>query len=119
MGHLTGKDIYRQLGRRLDQAPVRTPWTPLFRELVTSLYSPAEARLIIRLPYRPSTLARIARMTGEDEQTLRPLIEGLCAKGLVLDIWNGAEYQYLVSPLVIGFFEFTLMRTGPDLPLAR
>jgi NAD-dependent dihydropyrimidine dehydrogenase PreA subunit len=119
MGHLTGKDIYRQLGRRLDQAPVRTPWTPLFRELVTSLYSPAEARLVIRLPYRPSTLARIARLTGEDEQTLRPLIEGLCSKGLVVDIWNGVEYQYLVSPLVIGFFEFTMMRTGPDLPLAR
>jgi ferredoxin len=38
---------------------------------------------------------------------------------LVLDIWDGSDYLYMVSPLVIGFFEFTMMRTGPDLPLAR
>ena len=119
MGHLASKDIYRHLGKRLDQAPVRTPWTPIFRELVEALYSPAEARLVSRLPYRPSTLARIAGMTGESETALRPMIEGLCSKGLVLDIWNGTEYQYLVSPLVIGFFEFTMMRTGPNLPQAR
>ena len=119
MGHIASKDLYRQLGKRLDQAPVRTPWTPIFRQLVEALYSPAEARLVIRLPYRPSTLARIARITGESEHALRPLIEGLCAKGLVFDIWNGLEYQYMVSPLVIGFFEFTMMRTGPDLPRAR
>lgn len=119
MGHLASKDLYRKLGKRLDQAPVRTPWTPIFRELVETLYSRREAELVIRLPYRPSTLSRIARMTGEAESTLRPLMEGLCAKGLVLDIWNGTEYQYLVSPIVIGFFEFTMMRTGPDLPRAR
>lgn len=119
MGHRASKDLYRQLGKRLDQAPVRTPWTPVFRDLVEALYSPAEAELIIRLPYRPSNIARIARMTGVAERTLRPMLEGLCAKGLVLDIWNGTEYHYLVSPLVIGFFEFTMMRTGPDLPQAR
>jgi ferredoxin len=119
MGHLVGKDLYRQLGRRLDQAPVRTPWTPVFGELVAALYSPAEAQLVIRLPYRPSSMARIARLTGEAGITLRPMIEGLCAKGLVLDIWDGTEYRYMVSPIVIGFFEFTMMRTGPDLPRAR
>jgi ferredoxin len=119
MGHRASKDLYRQLGKRLDQAPVRTPWTPIFRDLVKALYSPAEAELIIRLPYRPSNIARIVRMTGVAEPALRPLLEGLCAKGLVLDIWNGTEYHYLVSPLVIGFFEFTMMRTGPDLPQAR
>lgn len=119
MGHIVGKDIYRKLGRRLDQAPVRTPWTPVFRELVESLYSRPEAELVSRLPYRPSSLARIARMLGEPESALRPLIEGLCSKGLVIDIWDGRQYLYMVSPIVIGFFEFTMMRTGPDLPRAR
>ena len=119
MGHHTSKDLYRRLGARLDQAPVRTPWTPILQQLVASLYSPAEAELIIRLPYRPSNLARIARFTGEDEHTLQSRLEALCRKGLVLDIWDGHQYLYLVSPLVIGFFEFTMMRTGPDLPQAR
>jgi ferredoxin len=119
MGHIVGKDIYRKLGRRLDQAPVRTPWTPVFRELVEELYSRPEAELVSRLPYRPSSLSRISRMLGEPEAALRPMIEGLCSKGLVLDIWDGGQYLYMVSPIVIGFFEFTMMRTGPDLPQAR
>lgn len=119
MGHHASKDLYRRLGTRLDQAPVRTPWTPVLHQLVATLYSPAEAELIIRLPYRPSNLARIAALTGENERALQPMLANLCGKGLVLDIWNGHEYQYLVSPLVIGFFEFTMMRTGPDLPQAR
>ncbi|NCD25945.1 MAG: 4Fe-4S dicluster domain-containing protein [Deltaproteobacteria bacterium] len=119
MGHIASKDIYRQLGRRLDQAPVRTPWTPVFQDLVRELYTPAEAELIIRLPYRPATLSRIARMTRKPENELRAGLDGLCAKGLVMDIWNGEEYLYMVSPIVIGFFEFTMMRTGTDLPAKR
>ncbi|SFM12545.1 4Fe-4S dicluster domain-containing protein [Desulfomicrobium norvegicum] len=119
MGHITSKDIFRKLGHRLDQAPVRTPWTPIFRQLVEELYSRPEAELVARMPYRPSTLERISTMLGEPEDALRPMIEGLCAKGLVIDIWDGARYQYMVSPIVIGFFEFTMMRTGPDLPRAR
>ena len=119
MGHIASKDIYRKLGNRLDQAPVRTPWTPVFRDLVEHLYSRPEAELVSRLPYRPSTLSRIAGMLGESEDALRPVLDGLCAKGLVVDIWDGGKYLYMVSPIVIGFFEFTMMRTGPDLPLKR
>lgn len=119
MGHIASKDIYRKLGRRLDQAPVRTPWTDVFRQLVEELYSRPEAELVARLPYRPSTLERISAMLGETQDVLRPMIEGLCAKGLVIDIWDGEKYQYMVSPIVIGFFEFTMMRTGPNLPRAR
>ena len=40
-------------------------------------------------------------------------------KDMTVDIWDGREYLYMVSPIVIGFFEFTMMRTGPDLPMAR
>ena len=47
MGHLASKDIYRQLGHRLDQSTLRTPWTPAFRQLIEALYSPAEAELMV------------------------------------------------------------------------
>lgn len=119
MGHQAAKDLYRQLGTRLDQATMRTPWTPVFHKLVTLLYTPDEAELIVRLPYRPSSLTRIARLTGEEAGRLQPRLESLCDKGLVVDLWDGTDYLYMVSPLVIGFFEFTMMRTGPDLPQQR
>lgn len=119
MGHTAGKDIYRRLAQRLDQAPMRTPWTPIFAELISSLYTPEEARLIVKLPYRPATLSRISRLTGLDEGELQRQLHPLCRKGLVIDIWDGQQYRYMVSPLVIGFFEFTMMRVGPELPLQR
>jgi len=119
MGHLVGKDIFQQLGQRLDQASIRTPWTPIFGKLVASLFSPAEAELVTRLPYRPSSLTRIAKMLGEPESQLRPMLDTLCSKGLVMDIWDGQNFVYMVSPMVVGFFEFTMMRTGPDLPMAE
>ena len=50
MGHRTSKDLYRALGRRLDQAPVRTPWTPVFHDLVRALYTLSLADLVIRRP---------------------------------------------------------------------
>ncbi|MDD2467009.1 MAG: 4Fe-4S binding protein [Desulfobulbus sp.] len=119
MGHSVGKDIYRQLAERLDQAPMRTPWTAVFQELITALYSPEEAALIIQLPYRPAALERIGQLTGIGLTELQRQLESLCGKGLVIDIWDGSAYRYMVSPLVIGFFEFTMMRVGQDLPMRR
>jgi len=119
MGHRVGKDIYRQLAQRLDQASIRTPWTPVFHELITSLYSREEAALIVCLPYRPASLERIVRITGWDKAALQHQLESLSHKGLVIDIWDGTAYRYMVSPLVIGFFEFTMMRVGADLPMSR
>jgi len=119
MGHIVGKDIYRKLGEKIDNTSVRTPWNDAFRDLLVALYTPAEADLVLRMPYRPSPLARVAAITGTDPTTLRPMLETLCGKGLVCDIWEGNEYLYMISPFVIGFFEFTMMRTGGSLPSAQ
>ncbi|GFM35692.1 ATP-binding protein [Desulfovibrio psychrotolerans] len=119
MGHIVGKDIYRKLGEKIDNTSVRTPWNDAFRDLLVALYTPAEADLVLRMPYRPSPLARVAAITGMDETALRPMLETLCGKGLVCDIWEGNEYLYMISPFVIGFFEFSMMRTGGRLASAQ
>jgi Pyruvate/2-oxoacid:ferredoxin oxidoreductase delta subunit len=36
----------------------------------------------------------------------------MCDKGLVIDLPANGEMHYAPSPIVIGFFEFTMMRTG-------
>lgn len=115
MGHIVAKDIYRKLGDKIDNTTVRTPWNPALRELLTTLYTPEEASLIIRMPYRPSNLARVSTICGIPQHELRPRLEALCDKGLVCDIWESNEYLYMISPFVIGFFEFTMMRTQGNL----
>ena len=115
MGHLVGKDVYRQLGRKIDRLGTRTPWNETLGEILRELYTPDEADLITRMPYGLSTLRRLAALTGEDPNTLRNRLDRLCDKGLVMDIEIHGKYRYTVSPLVIGIFELTMMRTGPDL----
>jgi Na+-translocating ferredoxin:NAD+ oxidoreductase RNF subunit RnfB len=111
MGHLAGKDIYRQLGEKIDSLQFRAPWNDTLREILTELYSPDDARLLCRMPLGLSTLDEVARVTGEDREELRRALDSLCDRGLAMDLLVGGEYRYAISPLVIGIFEFTMMRT--------
>jgi Pyruvate/2-oxoacid:ferredoxin oxidoreductase delta subunit len=115
MGHLVGKDIYRKLAGKIDGLTTRAPYNETFRAILAELYTADEADLVIKMPYGLSTVAAISKCTGYDETYTCQLLEKLADKGLVMDLWMGGEYRYMPSPVVIGIFEFTMMRTGPDL----
>lgn len=119
MGHLVGKDIYRELGRKIDGLISRTPWSESLRAILEELYSPEDARLVAAMPYGFSTLARLEKVTGTPRAQLERQLESLCPRGLVMDICVNGEYHYAPSPMVIGIFEFTMMRTGGNLPYDR
>lgn len=115
MGHMVGKDIYRKLGKKIDSLTARAPWNDTFHAILKELYTTEEADLIVRMPYGVASLDQIAKVTGYDRSKLTKLLESLCAKGLVIDIWANGQYHYIISPLVVGIFEFTMMRTRGDL----
>ncbi|MBI5191223.1 MAG: 4Fe-4S dicluster domain-containing protein [Nitrospirae bacterium] len=107
MGH-----IYKKLGDKIDGLSVRAPWDETFHKILAELYSPEEAEVVVKMPYAMANLGRIGRVTGIPEARLRNTLEGLADKGLVLDLFIGGEYVYMPSPMVIGIFEFTMMRAG-------
>lgn len=115
MGHLVGKDIFRELGRKIDGLEMRAPWNETLHALLKELYTAEEADLIIRMPYGLSSLAELQRATGREPAELQRILDGLAAKGLVIDLWVQEEFRYVPSPMVIGIFEFTMMRMGPNL----
>ena len=119
MGHLAGKDVYRKLGAKIDSLTFRTPWNGTFHALLKELYAPDEADLVVRMPASLTTADRLQELTGYDPPVLRGLLERLCSKGLVMDLFLGGTYHYMPSPLVIGIFELTMMRTAPDLDWKR
>ena len=119
MGHLVGKDIYRQLGRKIDGLGARAPWNDSLRALLEELYTPDEARLIAAMPYGFSTIERLERVTGRPRVSLERQLESLCPRGLVMDVYVNGAFHYAPSPMVIGIFEFTMMRTGGKLPYDR
>lgn len=114
MGHKEARQPYEELGHRIDKAPMRAPYSRALHQILAELYSPEEAELIISMPYGMSDLAGLMRVTGYAEPRLKGLLEGLCAKGLVIDLWLGGRYNYMPSPFVIGIFEFTMMRTAGE-----
>jgi len=122
MGHTDIKTIYQKLGRKIDTLPTRAPWNETFYEILKGLYSEKEADVLVKMPYGLSDLNRVARVTKYESTELLKILEGMCSKGLVMDLWLNDAYHYMPSPIMIGIFEFTMMRTGGSVdskPLAR
>lgn len=115
MAHQTAKDIYRQLGKKIDGLPTRAPWNETFYEILRELYTPQEARVLVAMPYGLASLKQITRATAMDQAELRTTLDGLCEKGLVFDVWVKDRYRYMPAPMVVGIFEMTMMRTRGEL----
>jgi ferredoxin len=115
MGHVVGKDIYRRLGKKVDNLTLRAPWNRAFHDILETLYSTEEADVVVKMPYGASTLERVAKVTRYDAAKLKGILQGLCEKGLVIDFYVNNDYHYMPSPIAIGIFEFTMMRTGDNL----
>jgi len=111
MGHTFDGHAYRKLGEKVDGLTVRAPWNDTLHGILEELYTPDEADLVIDLPYGPSTFERIREITGLPEAKLKSMLEALCAKGLVMDVFINDSPVYMPSPMVVGIFEFTMMRT--------
>jgi ferredoxin len=117
MGKSMEVDVYQRLGKKIDGLTIRTPWNDTFHSILKELYTVQEADMVVSMPYTFSPLRRIAKVTGVEEPRLKNILDGLCKKGLVMDFWNERDkrYYYMPSPLAIGIFEFTMMRTKGDL----
>ncbi|HPT34446.1 MAG TPA: 4Fe-4S binding protein [Bacillota bacterium] len=119
MGHSAkAKDtVYQLLAERLNRAPVGAPMTPTLIKILRRLYTEAEARLGSRFPLLPMNFKQVAAATGYSTAELKAILESMIRKGLVVDYTSKGERLYLLSPIVVGFFEYTFMRTRDDLDL--
>jgi len=115
MGHMAGKDLYRKLGKKVDGLTARAPWNETFYNILKELYTPREAELIVKMPYGLADVDGIAKISGFEKSEAQKLLDTLADKGLIVDIYTGEKYLYTISPLIIGIFEFTMMRTRGEL----
>ena len=110
MGHL-GHNDHARLARRLEQyVPGAFPSETLcaiLRVLVTE----EEARLLALLPLRPVPPERAAGIWGMERKAARAVLESAAGKGMVYVSGAGEERRYLLAAPVLGFVEFSLMRT--------
>ncbi len=128
MGHLGRlKEQYRDLVARLDRGPVSLPEASdeaaeaARREILEILYTPEEAALAARMPVRPTTAERLAERLGMPADEVERRLEPMCDRGVVMDLVNprSGKRAYLLSPPVVGFFEYSLMRAQDGIPKKR
>lgn len=119
MGHLVGKNVYQKLGQKIDNLTMKTPWNETFHEILKELYTREEADIIVKMPFVLSDFDKILKITKYEEAKLRKILDALCSKGLVMDLWLGDEFYYMPSPIIVGIFEFTMMRTNENLDVKK
>ena len=117
MGHVhNGKGVYGRLQKRLDRFPIGAPPAKALYEILKRLYTEEEAEVGARMPIRFTDLEGIARRTRKSPDELRPILLRMADKGLVMDFEHKGKLTYILSPTVLGFFEFAFMRVRDDLP---
>jgi hypothetical protein len=115
-GHI--KNEYRAFVRRLEATEAALPeprdshaWAG-WKEILEILLTPEEADLAARLPLGASGLDAIAARVGAPAETLKPRLDALCDRGIVVDIVRPGtgETLYLLAPPMAGFLELSMMR---------
>jgi Pyruvate/2-oxoacid:ferredoxin oxidoreductase delta subunit len=128
MGHLGRlKQEYRDLLSRLDRGTVALPEPDDERarqglqDVLEILYTPEEAALASRLPVRPTSLEKLAARLGVEAGALQARLEPMCDRGVVMDLVNPrtGKRVYMLSPPIVGFFEYSLMRAHDAIPKKR
>jgi len=117
MGHgANAKEAaYVLLAERLSKNPVGAPINEELMEILHHLYTESEAKVGGKFPMAPMKLEEIASSTGIEKDELEKTLQSMIHKGLVLDIPTPDGTIYMLSPMMIGFFEFTFQRVNkPD-----
>ncbi|MEW5897646.1 MAG: 4Fe-4S binding protein [Bacillota bacterium] len=119
MGHLTRhkEEVYRALAERLNKNPIGAPVNEFLIAILHRLYTESEAELASKFPLLPMPLEKIAGITGVDPEELKKILSNMADKGLVLDLPRRDGIYYMLAPMVVGFFEYTFMRTRQDLDM--
>lgn len=119
MGHInfSREDVYDRLAHRLNKNPVGAPFHPTLIKILKHLYDEKEAEIGTKFPLMPGTLENLQKEIAMPREELKKHLDEMADRGLVADINMKGEVYYLLSPIVVGFFEYTFMRTDDRLPL--
>ena len=111
MSHTVGKEAYKSLEERLNQFPQGAASSETLYKILSLLFSPEEAKMAALLPVRPFNIKRAAKVWNLSEYQTELQLEKLCSKGVLLDLTENDTKTYFLPPPMVGFFEFSMMRT--------
>jgi len=112
-------DVYEELRLHLDKHPSGAPAAPEISEILSTLFTPEEARVAVATPFLPQSPDVIADRAGFSESEAKALLESLADKGLVYAREKDGQWGYALLPIMPGIFEFPYMKGPKDEKLLR
>ncbi|MDJ0763036.1 MAG: 4Fe-4S dicluster domain-containing protein [Myxococcota bacterium] len=119
MGHLSSKNTYMKLQDRLERYPVGAPGQRTIYEILSNIYTPEEAEIASRMPMMFSSLKALSKKLGIEKNALEKKLNKMADKGIVMDLRFRDKVRYLLSPTMVGLFEFSMMRIRDDMDQKR
>jgi len=116
MGHLihSKDEVYRALAERLNKEPVGAPVNDTLMTILHRLYTESEAIIGSKFSLVPMKTEQIADTVGISLEQLKPILDNMANKGLLIDFPRRETSYYMLAPMVIGFFEYTFMRVRDE-----
>lgn len=102
--------VYEELRKHLDKQPIGAPDSPEIHEILSTLFTPDEARLAATMPFRPKTAEEIAGKAGLETAEAEKLLESMADKGLVFARRKNGIWGYSLLSIMPGIFEFPYMK---------
>jgi ferredoxin len=117
--HVNPARGYTLLQQRLDRNVTGAPASPVFTRILQMLFTPEEAELARHVPSRPTSVDTLAKRLSLPADELAARLTEMAERGCMLDLTHEGRRYFMLPPVVIGFFEFTFMRTRDEATLAE
>jgi Pyruvate/2-oxoacid:ferredoxin oxidoreductase delta subunit len=115
MSHISNKDAYKRLEERINRFPQGAPPSETLYKILSMLFTEKEAGLVAMLPIKPFSAKTASAIWKMDEVQTENVLQKLASKAILMDINIDGKKEYCLPPPMIGFFEFSLMRTRDDI----
>ncbi|MBI6874570.1 4Fe-4S dicluster-binding protein [Clostridium aciditolerans] len=115
MSHISNREAYKRLEERINRFPQGAPPSKTLYKILSMLFTEKEAELVAMLPIKPFTVKTASHIWKMDEVQTESILQKLASRAILLDVDYDGKKEYCLPPPMIGFFEFSLMRTRDDI----
>lgn len=115
MSHISNREAYKKLEERINRFPQGAPPSKTLYKILSMLFSEKEAELVAMLPIKPFTVKTASYIWKMNEVQTENILQKLASRAILMDIDYDGKKEYCLPPPMIGFFEFSLMRTRGDI----
>lgn len=115
MSHISNREAYKRLEERINRFPQGAPPSKTLYKILSMLFTEKEAELAAMLPIKPFTVKTASHIWKINEVETENILQKLASKAILMDIDYEGKKEYCLPPPMVGFFEFSLMRTRDDI----